>query len=163
MVKAKLILAATILSLVLASCSKPELPYFLRLEQVQVQKASKEMMELRAQATYHNPTRLKGTILRSEFELFLDDKLISEVKQDHSASIPARSDFNLPIQMRFDPNQLLQKDENLLLNAVKAFLDQELELHYVGYLYVAILGKEIAIPVDYSEKLELGEYLKQAN
>ncbi len=163
MVKAKLAIGCVLLVVFLTSCSKPELPYFLHLENLQFQKSSKEMVELSALAVYHNPNPIKGIITRSAFEIYLDDQLLAEMEQKLSVNVAASSDFSIPISLKFDPSELLKKEGNILLNAAKRLLNQELELRYKGKLYLSFLGKEVAIPVDYREKLELGEYINTLN
>ena len=63
-----------------------------------------------------------------------------------------KSDFTIPVELDFDRKEVFGGG-GFLKNAVKAFMDDDLEIQYKGTVDVEVLGIGIPVDVDYSQPI----------
>lgn len=153
----KSIIYSTILfvSLFLFSCNTPEAPEFQKLENVKFKSASfsKDLnFTLSADALFHNSNTLGADITGLDLEVFVNDKKVSDIKQNVTASMGGNSDFKLPIELVVPLREVL-KDVKPSLGEL--FKKREVNYHLKGTASVSVAGVEVDVPVDYEGKEEL--------
>ena len=137
------------------SCQGPSTPSFEKLEDVKVLKASKNNVILKANALYHNPNSIGGTLTQTQMKILVNDVEVSEINQRHEITVPKQGDFRVPVTIQFNPQKLSKENKGFFRNTIKSFLQKKLKLTYTGKVVIRILNIDFDVPVDYSEKVSL--------
>lgn len=136
------------LSLVLmTSCQKPEEEIVLRQIRDVVVDASSEPM-LKANAVFYNPNDMRGKLKKIDVEIFVNGKKAATVDQDMKTSIPAESEFTVPLEVKLAIKELGLMDTLFGMIGGKKF-----KIHYKGSLKLSYRGLPINVPVDYEDEV----------
>lgn len=143
-------ITCTIFTLVLfvCSCTSPSEPEFKELANVRFVSVSlsKPMsVILQADAIMHNPNALGAKVTEMDFDVYINDRLATHVKQDVEAAMPARSDFTLPFECSIPLKEVLgdlKISEILTLRTLRYKLD--------GHLKIGLGNVEIKLPLAYA-------------
>lgn len=151
----RIIFPLFILATFIISCSSPQNPEFKTLENVKFKSAalgSGLNFKMTADAVFHNPNAVGINISALDLDVFVNEKKVSDVKQNVAASIDGNSDFKLPLE--FDiPLKEIFKDIKPALGEI--FKKHEVDYQLKGTATVSVAGVDIDIPVDYKDKEEL--------
>ena len=88
------------LTLLLGACTAPENPSFNKLEKVKFNSLSIKKpysVTLKADAVFNNPNALGAQISAMDFDVYINQKKTTHIRQDVSVKVSAQSDFTLPI------------------------------------------------------------------
>lgn len=136
------------LSLVLmTSCQKPEEEIVLRQIRDVVVDASSEPM-LKANAVFYNPNDMRGKLKKIDVEIFVNGKKAATVDQEMKTSIPAESEFTVPLEVKLAIKELGLMDTLFGMIGGKKF-----KIHYKGSLKLSYRGLPINVPVDYEDEV----------
>lgn len=146
-----------LLALLLSSCESPVAPEFQKLENVKFKSATISQsfnFILTADALFHNPNSLGIEVTALDLELFVNEKKVSNIKQNVSTSINQVSDFKLPLEFEVPLRDVI--------NEIKPSLGQLLkkpEINYLltGKITMSMAGVKVKVPMEYEgkEKLKL--------
>ncbi|MEM7103166.1 MAG: LEA type 2 family protein [Bacteroidota bacterium] len=142
--------------LAFVGCNGPQNPTFKGMQNVKFKSASFGEgfnVRLSGDAILENPNSFGITVTGLDLDVFAEDKKMSRVEQDVSASIGANSDFSLPIILDIPLKELaghLEKPKNFNLLKKK-----EVKIKLEGYIIVSAAGVNIRVPMTYEEPYEL--------
>lgn len=141
----------------------PKAPSFIEFKKFQLSLKDQTHLQLTGFAVYNNPNPFGALLSRTEIQILIENAVVSKIDQTESIEIPAASDFDVPIDILLDLNLLSKDNRNVFDQAFKQILGNNLEVHYMGNIYFNLLGKEIAVPVDYKEKISVGLNFQESN
>jgi LEA14-like dessication related protein len=81
----------------------------------------------------------------------VNDVDITDIAHDVSIDVPKNSNFIVPITFSFNPKQLLEDNDGFLKNALKSFINKELQVEYKGSVTAEVMGASFDVPVEYTE------------
>lgn len=143
------VLVIFLASFLLLSCQKPEEDIVLRHIRDVVVDASSEPM-LKANAIFYNPNKVRGKLKKIDVEIFVDGKKAAAVDQEMKTSIPAQSEFTVPLEVKLAIKELGLMDTLFGMIGGKTF-----KIHYKGSLKLSYRGLPINVPVDYKDDVRL--------
>lgn len=135
--------------LTLQACQKPDQDIVLRQIRDVVVDASSEPM-LKANAIFFNPNDMRGRLKKIDVEIFVDGKKAASVDQEMKTSIPAQSEFTVPLEVKLALKELGFMDTLFGMIGGKTF-----KIHYKGSLKLAYRGLPITVPVDYKDEVKI--------
>ena len=135
--------------LLLAGCQKPEHDIVLRHIRDVVVDASSEPM-LKANAVFFNPNDMRGRIRKIDVEIYVNGKKAASVDQTLKTSIPAQSEFVVPLEVKLALKELGVMDTIFGMIAGKTF-----KIRYKGSLKLSYRGLPLNVPVDYEDDVKL--------
>lgn len=135
--------------LLLAGCQKPEHDIVLRHIRDVVVDASSEPM-LKANAVFFNPNDMRGRIRKIDVEIYVNGKKAASVDQTLKTSIPAQSEFVVPLEVKLALKELGVMDTIFGMIGGKTF-----KIRYKGSLKLSYRGLPLNVPVDYEDDVKL--------
>ena len=130
-------------------CQKPDQDIVLRhINDVVLDATSGPM--LKANAIFYNPNNMRGRLKKIDVEIFVNGKKAASVEQTFKTSIPAASEFTVPLEVRLAIKDLGVMDTIFGMIGGKTF-----EVHYKGSLKLSYRGLPINVPVDYKDDVKL--------
>ena len=136
-------------ALLLTGCQKPDEDIVLRHIRDVVVDASSEPM-LKANAIFFNPNEMRGRLKKIDVEIFVDGKKAASVEQTLKTTIPAVSEFTVPLEVKLAIKELGVMDTIFGMLGGKTF-----KVHYKGSLRLSYRGFPINVPVDYKDEVKL--------
>lgn len=133
----------------LMACQKPEEDIVLRKIRDVVVDASSEPT-LKANAIFYNPNDMRGKLKKIDVEIFVNGKKAATVDQEMKTSIPAESEFTVPLEVKLAIKELGLMDTLFGMIGGKTF-----KIHYKGSLKLSYRGLPINVPVDYKDEVRL--------
>lgn len=142
------------------SCSDMEYPVFQKIENLKLAGVNiiAGKVDMTGDATFFNPNDVGVDISKIDLDVFAEGKKVANISQDVQARMKANSDFTLPIRAKLDIKDLIGNGEGSLKDRLSGLLKKEkkeIEIRTTGKIWVKVLGSEIEIPCDYTEKYEL--------
>lgn len=135
--------------IVAGGCKKPDQDIVLRhINDVVLDATSGPM--LKANAIFYNPNDMRGRLRKIDVEIFVNGKKAASVEQTLRTSIPAASEFAVPLEVRLAIKELGVMDTIFGMIGGKTF-----EIHYKGSLKLSYRGFPINVPVDYKDDVRL--------
>jgi len=135
--------------LLLSGCKKPDQDIVLRKIKDVVVDATTEPM-LRANAIFYNPNNLRGRLKKIDVEIFVNGKKAASVDQSLKTTIPAASEFTIPLEVKLALKELGFMDTLFGMIGGKTF-----NIHYKGFLRLSYHGFPINVPVDYKDEVKI--------
>lgn len=141
--------AVLLLLFLVSGCRKPEEDIVLRqIRDVVVDATSGPV--LKANAIFYNPNNMRGRLKKIDVEIFVNGKKAASVEQTLKTSIPAASEFTVPLEVKLAIKELGLMDTIFGMIGGKTF-----EVHYKGSLRLSYHGFPINVPVDYKDDVKL--------
>lgn len=132
-----------------AGCKKPDQDIVLRhINDVVLDATSGPM--LKANAIFYNPNNVRGRLKKIDVEIFVNGKKAASVEQALKTTIPAASEFTVPLEVKLAIKELGVMDTIFGMIGGKTF-----EVHYKGSLKLSYRGFPINVPVDYKDDVRL--------
>lgn len=136
----------------LVGCQPPEPVSFVKLDRVKVNEIVDGKAFVTGDAIFYNPNKKTALLKSADLDVDFKDEKLATVVYSEPMSIPAQSRFTIPIDIQIDM-AVVQK--NALATIIGAFLNQKVALRYHGKIKVKYRGIGYAIPVDFTEKMDL--------
>jgi LEA14-like dessication related protein len=140
----------TFLWLVAFSCVPKDEVVFKGVKNIVVEANQQGEPLLKADALFYNPNKVKMKLKEVFADVLVNGKPSAQVRQKLSVSIPAESDFSVPVAA-----QLSLKELGLLDTIVNLLGGKKYEIQYSGYVRIAVHGVTIKVPFTYKEQLRL--------
>ena len=93
---------------------------------------------------------MRGKLRKIDVEIFVDGKKAATVDQEMKTSIPAQSEFTVPLEVKLAIKELGLMDTLFGMIGGKTF-----KIHYKGSLKLSYRGLPINVPVDYKDEVRL--------
>lgn len=127
----KFLLLSTIGTLLL-SCSISKKPEFRYIDQIVVKNISMRDITLSADAVFHNPNILKGSLSIDDLHVFVDNIEVGTISSKQF-DVPAKEEFSIPLEGSFSLSKIYNNSKNNILNSVlKVVQTDSLEIQYKG-------------------------------
>ncbi len=130
-------------------CRKPDQEIVLRKIRDVVVDATSDPM-LKANAIFYNPNSVRGRLKKIDVEIFVNGKKAASVDQSLKTSIPAQSEFTVPLEVKLALKELGVMDTIFGMIGGKKF-----KIRYKGSLRLSYRGLPINVPVDYEDEVRL--------
>ena len=143
----KLFLPWLLLSAVLGcfSCAKPVAPEYLGFRDLKFQRFSMNESLLQANVAFYNPNPFNMQLKRADINVFLDDKQTNHYVLDSTIEIPKKDTFEIPLNLKLNPQQLLGSAVKMLMN------NNQIKIRLEGSVRVKRSGVSFTVPVRYEE------------
>jgi LEA14-like dessication related protein len=132
------------------SCVPKEEVVFKGVKNISVEAGEQNEPLLKADALFYNPNKEKMKLKEIYVDVMVDGKPSAQVRQKLKLSIPAESDFSVPVAA-----QLSLKELGLLDTIVNLLGGKKYQIQYKGYVRIAVHGVTIKVPFTYQEELRL--------
>ena len=154
MIMKKILLIAVIAIFSSTSCEGPKDIEFKNMTNVRVTDFANKMITLEADAILHNPNIVSVNLVATDVILSVEGAEVGRaVQTTESVSIPAMSDFTVPLTTEFPLNKLGKG--GILGTALSVLTKKKVEVHYEGTVTVRVMEIDIPIPVDYKREVEV--------
>jgi LEA14-like dessication related protein len=141
---------ATLILMVAFSCVPKEEVLFKGVKNISVEMGEQNEPLLKADALFYNPNKERMKLKEIYVDVMVDGKASAQVRQKLKLSIPAESDFSVPVAA-----QLSLKELGLLDTIVNLLGGKKYQIQYKGYVRIAVHGVTIKVPFTYQEELRL--------
>ncbi|HCW06195.1 MAG TPA: hypothetical protein DGG95_02395 [Cytophagales bacterium] len=136
--------------LLLVGCAPKEPVVFKGVKNIVVDLTSNGKPELKGEAVFYNPNKLKMKLKSVDVEITVDGSKSAEVKHPLDVVVPAQSDFTVPLTAQ------LTLKEGGLLNAVFGLLGgKKYEVVFSGNIRIGVHGVTIKVPVSQKQEIKL--------
>jgi len=132
------------------SCVPKEEVVFKGVKNISIEPGKENEPILKADALFYNPNKVKMKLKEIYVDVMVNGKPSAHVRQQLKVSIPAESDFSVPVAA-----QLSLKELGLLDTIVNLLGGKKYQLQYTGYVRIAVHGVTIKVPFTYQEELRL--------
>ncbi|UZR94729.1 LEA type 2 family protein [Chondrinema litorale] len=147
----KLILLYLPVIFLVTSCKIYQDPEFRSIENLSIQKFSKDEIILTADAVLYNPNRVSITLNEIDINISVNDIDVNHFKQTKSSKINGRKEFKLPIEISFPTKKIF---DNLLSTLAIIQNKRELKVTYEGQVSFKAAGFNFKVPVDYDGTID---------
>lgn len=141
---------ATLILMVAFSCVPKEEVVFKGVKNISVEMGEQNEPLLKADALFYNPNKERMKLKEIYVDVMVDGKASAQVRQKLKLSIPAESDFSVPVAA-----QLSLKELGFLDTIVNLLGGKKYQIQYTGYVRIAVHGVTIKVPFTYQEELRL--------
>lgn len=133
----------------------PKAPEVQGVKWLELPNLTKSNAKIKAEVKFNNPNFFSLTLKDHDIDVIIADKKIGDISQSESRLVPMRSDFTIPVELGFEREEIFGRGNFLknITNAAKAFMDNDLTIHYKGTVDVEVLGIGIPVSVDYSQPI----------
>lgn len=143
-------LVAASLLLVTFACVPKEEVVFKGVKNISVESDQDNQPVLTAEALFYNPNSARMKLKEIYADVMVNGKPSAQVRQQFKLSIPAKSDFSVPVTA-----QLSLKELGLLDTIVNLLGGKKYQVQYTGYVRIAVHGVTIKVPFTYQEEIRL--------
>jgi len=137
----------------LASCGKMEDPVFKAIENVKVNEVGMSKSAVTLDIRYLNPNNFNGRLKQAEGDAWMDNTYLGHFIVDSSVSIPANSEFLVPVKLAVDMKKMLK-------HSIAAFFNENVFLKITGKARAGKSGFYRNFPLNYQGKQNLREIFK---
>lgn len=143
------------LFLLLIQCTVTEKPEFINIENIKINSISKGEVDITVNAIFENKNDIGGEIYTDHLDILIDSISVGSIKTK-TFTVPAKSEFTIPLQGNFSTKALLNKKPNDLLKSVLNFIgSKKVPLTIKGDLVFKKGPFEYAYPVNQTEEIKL--------
>ncbi len=135
------------------SCTTLKSPEFRKIDNVQLAEAGLKSSGLTLDLYYFNPNKKRLVLKSAEGDAWLEDNLLGHFVIDSVVSIPALTEFRLPVKLQLDMDKLLK-------NSIALMLKKEVLLRIEGKAKAGKGGIFINHPIRYEGRQNVAELLQ---
>lgn len=140
-----------------ASSCKVLPPVYKGMQNPKLERVGLTGLKFGAEATFHNPNRIKCRIKDIALDITLDNKQVGTVGEKCDIEVKRKSDFVIPLGVTLNPQGTIFENLTTLL---EIFRDKESTLSLKGNVQVKVFGINFPIPVQYVQKVKLSQLKK---
>ncbi len=143
-----------ILSHLLFACQSVEHPKVLDIDNIKILNASMDQITFKADLVLSNPNAFGLELSSADIDVLLDDVSIGKMTQSLDATMPAKTQFSIPMHIALNLKKLYA--ENPLDNVGKALQilsKKELNLQFVGEVKAGKGKFKLNIPVEQDKQI----------
>lgn len=139
-----------LICLFFSACSSPEYPEFREMKNVKFKSFSLNnggSVTLKSDAIFFNPNAIGANVTEVDLDVYIDDKKVTNIRQDVRAEMNANSKFTLPLDFSVPLKDVYKDFKPSLGNLLKK---RKIAYRIDGTLKVGLGSVEFSIPVDYA-------------
>lgn len=141
---------------IITACSGPKDPTFEQLENIKLKSFTRTKVVLTGDIILNNPNPFSCQLKKLDLEVFSDNNIkLTEIEQTLNTEMLAKSDFAIPVEIRFSPTKLMDDGEGLLSSLFSALEEKEVDLIYKGKCEVEVMKVNIEVPIEFEEAMLL--------
>lgn len=128
--------------------------YCYKFKNVKVNSLTRNESSVEFTIQFTNPSDLNADISAYEIDVYMNGNFISKIASATPIQVPAKQSFDIPFNLAFNTNDVLNFDN--LLDAVKAIITpDQFKIGFRGFITASLLGgiigaKNVPINIDYS-------------
>lgn len=145
------LLVTLIFTLLFFSCKLQD-PEFKGIQNISIENISANEILVKGEGSFYNPNSIGITLETVNVKLYLEEEELGICEQTLNKKIEAKSDFTVPIEVKFPPEKLYK---NLLQNFFGLLSKKEYEVRYVGEVTAQKFGFSFKIPVNQRKKIKI--------
>ncbi len=144
----RIIAVAFVFIMMMTGCAKPKDLQYKGIQNIRINSVSFSKTQLGADIKFYNPNGYPMVLKEAVADVFVENKLIGNVRLDNTFHVPKRDTFLLPVLL----------DANLggvLGNLVQALGNKEVMVKFTGVVKAGRNGIFVTIPINYEGKQKL--------
>jgi LEA14-like dessication related protein len=110
---------------ILFSCSSPKPLEYRNVSGFEISKIGLTSSTVNMNIVYYNPNHFSMQLKQTDLDIFIDSNYVGHTTQQTQVTIPAQSEFNIPLSVDVDMN-------NLFSNALTAILVKSIQIKVSG-------------------------------
>ncbi len=134
------------------ACSRPEEPELVKMKNLKVEEFTEDIVNISGAAVLYNPNNFKITVKEIDIEVRVNDQAVGKAKQIGEVMVPARSEFEVPMNASFAPEEVY---DNLLSGIISYIMKGEFDVYYQGVIKIKVSGIVFRVPVDHKAKVKI--------
>lgn len=139
---------------ILVGCSKPVEPTVERIDNVELLTMSKDNVDLTADMILHNANAFALDLSQADLVAMVDEIEVATISQSYDTTMPAQSDFAMPIRVQMDLKKLYGDSPLAAMGkALQVMADRRLDVRFVGVIKAGKGVAKVSIPVDQVESV----------
>lgn len=138
-------------TLLLFSCNPIKDPEFKTVRNLKIVSFTSSSVVLKGDAIFYNPNPVGVKLQSIDLDVFANSKKVSDIVQNSTVGIQAKSEFALPLQVKFAPEKFLDNWAGTILNTL---VKKSIDIEITGDAKIVVVDKVISIPVKYDESLK---------
>ncbi len=142
MLRCRRIVLFIFLGFTVISCKKIQGPEYRSIENFKVDSFGVDQSKIRLNAVYFNPNNFSVKLKETECNIYADSLLLGHFIQDTLISVPAKSDFLVPLEG-------MVNIQNLLRNPLMSLFGREILIKVDGNTMIGKGGIFIHYPIHY--------------
>ncbi len=122
------------------------------MKDFKVEEFSEEEVTISGSAILFNPNQFAVTVKEIDIEVKVNDQAIGKAKQIGEVKVPAKSEFEVPMNASFAPEEVY---DNLLSGLLNYIMKGEFDVYYKGYIKIKVSGVVFKVPVDHKATVKI--------
>ncbi len=152
--KSTLVIISLLCSTLFISCNNLSLeePSLERIEDVDIKEMNKDRIDMDALLIINNPNGIEVDLASADLEVLVDDIVIANIKQTVDATMPAKSEFKLPVNITLDLAKLYKSNPlSALSKGLQIMSYKKLEVQIKGNIKAGKGVAKLTVTVDQIE------------
>ena len=152
--KSTLTLLTLLTTILFISCNNLTLeePTLERIEDVDIKEMSKDRIDMDANLVINNPNGVAVDLASADLEVIVDNIVIANIKQTVDATMSAKSEFKLPVNITMDLAKLYKNNPLAALSkGLQIMSDKKLEVQFKGNIKAGKGVAKLTVDVDQVE------------
>lgn len=141
-------------SLLFSSC-KMYAPVFKTVDNIKTEGAITNGLNLRADAVFYNPNRMRCRISDMAVDVLVDKKVVGRLGEKGAIVVKGKKDFRVPVAITIAPEGGILGNLQNLLGLLSA---KETEISLAGKVQFKTLFYKRVIPINYSQRISLRDF-----
>lgn len=139
----------------MSACTSIEEPTLERIEDVEVLTMNKSKVEINASMILNNPNSFALDLDKADLTALIDDVEIADIDQTYETSMPAQSEFKMPVYINMDLDKLYNDNPlQALAKGLEIMSDRKLDVKFQGTIKVGKGVAKVSVDVDQLETVE---------
>lgn len=142
----------TAIILFITGCKKPKDVEFVQIKKVSFAGAGQGNVRMSLLSEMNNPNDFSLELLATDLDIYWDDQLIGNTRQEQKITIPANDHFDLPLELSFKVKETLKK---LGLDFTKITASEKVKVRLKGSCTVRKSSISLDVPVDFTQEVDV--------
>ena len=145
-----------IISINFYACTKIEDPKIKNIEDVEILKANKAVVELNAVMVIYNPNPFALDLDKADMVAFIEEVEVAKIQQTYASKMPAQAEFRMPIYLNMDIKKIYQDNPLAALGkGLQIISDRKVEVSLQGNIKAGKGLAKITVPIDRMEWIDI--------
>lgn len=148
----KRLIALFFLVFVLSACTQIKDPSIEGVDNVNIIKMDSKLVDMKADMIIHNPNPFALDLESAKLTASVDDIQIATIDQTYETSMPANSNFEMPVRITMDIEKLYADNPmKALSKGLEIIADRKLEVKFQGTINAGKGIAKVNVSVDQME------------
>jgi len=142
--------------LVFASCQKPKIPTFSKMDKIVIASITQKEIIIKGNAIIDNPGDQLYEITSGKYNVSIEGLSVGEINHDLEAFILPNQTTSVPLKIKIASKDLPKTGWLTKLFGIIA--SQQATVSLKGYFMLKFKGTKLPIPVYYTQKIDIADY-----